>query len=288
MDQERRIVTAPMELRKSGDKTVIAGTAAKFDSLSMPMGFSKFREKIDHGAFEDDMANPNLDCRALINHNPDHIIGRTTAGTLKLHTDKTGLKFEVDPPDTSYGRDLKESIGRGDISQCSFSFRVMPNGDDWSQDDASGNPIRTLRKVSIHHGDVSPVTFPAYPDTEVNMRFLEATFDAAMERLYFEGASEFRDSDKPYGNVDYADPGYQSDGKKRYPIDTKEHVKAALSYIGQTKNAAKYSAGDLAKVKAKIHAAAKKFGIGAGKEEDSYEPEDVERRRRQLQLAESD
>lgn len=70
---------------------------------------------------------------------------------------------------------------------------------------------------------------------------------------------------KPYGDVKYADPGYQKDKKKRYPLDTKEHVQAALSYIGQQKNASQYSSGDLAKVKAAINAAAKKFGIGSGK-----------------------
>jgi HK97 family phage prohead protease len=70
---------------------------------------------------------------------------------------------------------------------------------------------------------------------------------------------------KPYGDVKYADPGYQKDKKKRYPLDTKEHVQAALSYIGQQKNASQYSSGDLAKVKAAINAAAKKFGIGSDK-----------------------
>lgn len=70
---------------------------------------------------------------------------------------------------------------------------------------------------------------------------------------------------KPYGKVTYADPGYQKDKKARYPIDTKEHVQAALSYIGKPSNASQYSSGDLAKVKAKINAAAKKFGIGSDK-----------------------
>lgn len=62
----------------------------------------------------------------------------------------------------------------------------------------------------------------------------------------------------------YADPGYQADGLKRYPLDTPEHVRAALSYIGMPKNAAKYSSGDLARVKAAIYRAAKAHGI------DSY------------------
>jgi HK97 family phage prohead protease len=65
----------------------------------------------------------------------------------------------------------------------------------------------------------------------------------------------------PYGDVAYADPGYQKDGKKRYPIDTADHVRAAWSYINQSDNAALYSPEHLASIKARIRAAAKKFGI---------------------------
>lgn len=76
------------------------------------------------------------------------------------------------------------------------------------------------------------------------------------------------DPKKPYGDVDYADPGYQDDKQHRYPLDTKEHVKAAWSYINMPKNADKYSAGDLAKVKAAIKAAAPKFGIEISEDDD--------------------
>lgn len=67
--------------------------------------------------------------------------------------------------------------------------------------------------------------------------------------------------DKPYGNVKYADPGYQGDGTARYPIDTPEHVRAAWAYINMPKNAAEYSPEDLKRVKARIVAAAKEHGI---------------------------
>lgn len=60
---------------------------------------------------------------------------------------------------------------------------------------------------------------------------------------------------EPYGDVKYADPGFQKDGKKRYPIDTEEHIRAAWSYINQTKNADQYSADQVKKIKAKIEAA---------------------------------
>jgi len=65
--------------------------------------------------------------------------------------------------------------------------------------------------------------------------------------------------------VRYADPGYQADGKKRYPIDTEAHVRAALSYINKGSNASRYSSGNLSKVRSAIYAAAKRFGI------DTYE-----------------
>jgi hypothetical protein len=65
----------------------------------------------------------------------------------------------------------------------------------------------------------------------------------------------------PYGDVAYADPGYQSDKQKRYPIDTADHARAAWSYINKASNASAYSSDDLAKVKAKIRAACAKFGI---------------------------
>ena len=66
---------------------------------------------------------------------------------------------------------------------------------------------------------------------------------------------------KPYGNVAYADPGYQSDKQARYPIDTAEHVKAAWAYINKAHNASMYSADQLAEIKGRIKSAAAKFGI---------------------------
>ena len=63
------------------------------------------------------------------------------------------------------------------------------------------------------------------------------------------------EGDKPYGDVEYADPGYQDDKKKRYPIDTEKHIRAAWSYISKPKNAGKYSADELNRIKDKIIAA---------------------------------
>jgi peptidoglycan hydrolase-like protein with peptidoglycan-binding domain len=69
------------------------------------------------------------------------------------------------------------------------------------------------------------------------------------------------DASQPYGDVSYADPGYQADGKKRYPIDSEEHCKAAWSYINQADNAGKYSPEHLASIKDRIKAAGKEYNI---------------------------
>lgn len=79
--------------------------------------------------------------------------------------------------------------------------------------------------------------------------------------------TEAKDPKKPYGDVKYADPGYQKDGKKRYPIDTKDHVKAAWSYINQAKNASPYTAAQVKAIKGRIKAAAKKLGIDISSDE---------------------
>lgn len=78
-----------------------------------------------------------------------------------------------------------------------------------------------------------------------------------------------KDPEKPYGDVSYADPGYQADGKKRYPIDTADHCQAAWSYINQAGNAEKYSPEELKRIKARIKSAMKKHGMMPADEEKS-------------------
>jgi hypothetical protein len=77
------------------------------------------------------------------------------------------------------------------------------------------------------------------------------------------------DGSKPYGNVTYADPGYQKDGKKRYPLDTKAHAKAAWAFINQADNASAYNSQQLANIKGKIKAALKKFGVTVSDENEA-------------------
>jgi uncharacterized protein DUF6582 len=87
-----------------------------------------------------------------------------------------------------------------------------------------------------------------------------------MSLHYQKGLNILADPSKPYGSVAYADPGYQSDKKSRYPIDSRAHAKAAWSYINQGDNARKYTANQLKRIKGRIKAALSKFGVSVAAE----------------------
>jgi HK97 family phage prohead protease len=72
------------------------------------------------------------------------------------------------------------------------------------------------------------------------------------------------DGKEPYGDVEYADPGYQKEGKKRYPLDTEDHIRAAWSYINMPKNQEPYTADQVSNIKMRIIAAWKKKIDAAG------------------------
>lgn len=165
--EERRTYTVSLRNDAVAGKPVMRGIAAMFNSTSEDLG--GFREQIAPGAFKSALGNS--DVRALFNHDPNKILGRSTSGTLRLSESESGLEFEVDPPDTTYARDLMESMKRGDITQCSFGFTVDSGGDTWKRDE-SGAWMRTIHVVSRLY-DVSPVTYPAYPDTACAMRSLQ-------------------------------------------------------------------------------------------------------------------
>jgi HK97 family phage prohead protease len=167
---ERRAIAA--EFRVEGDeKPKIVGYAAKFNTLSEEMG--GFREKIAPGAFKD--ALRVSDVRALFNHDPNIVLGRNKAGTLELIEDEIGLRYEITPPDTQTAKDILESIKRGDVTQSSFAFTMLPGGIAQWEDKPDGSSIRTIIKVAELF-DVSPVTYPAYPDTESGIRSAEQIF----------------------------------------------------------------------------------------------------------------
>jgi uncharacterized protein len=168
-------VTAELRIEKrDGKASLITGYPAKFNKLSRNLG--GFRERILPGAFTRTLAE-NADVRGLINHNPDLILGRTAAGTMRLKEDTTGLNMEIDAPDTQIARDLMVSIDRGDINQGSFRFRVRT--DNWKNED--GDTVRELQDVDLM--DASVVTFPAYEDTSAQVRSIVGIFGTDGDRV---------------------------------------------------------------------------------------------------------
>ena len=167
MELEKRCIKAELRIAKKGNSPVIRGYAAVFDSLSEDLG--GFQEKIEPGAFKN--AIKNSDARALFNHDRNFVLGRQSAGTLRLKEDKNGLHMEIDPPMTQFAKDLVVSIQRGDIKEQSFGFTVK--SDKWEDlDEKSKMATRTITEVDRLY-DVSPVTFAAYPETSVAVRSLE-------------------------------------------------------------------------------------------------------------------
>lgn len=143
----------------------LVGYAAVFNTPSLDLG--GFREVIKPGAFTRSLADSSQ-VRALYNHNDDQVLGRVGAGTLRLHEDEKGLRYELDLPPTTYARDLAALVERGDVSGCSFAFRVRKDGDRW--ENRADGVIRELLDVEL--SEITITASPAYPDTSVAKRSL--------------------------------------------------------------------------------------------------------------------
>jgi len=170
---ERRFLkceSAPVsvETREDGGSR-IAGYAAVFhragDAGTEYQLYEDVVERIAPTAFNRAISERH-DVRALFNHSSDHILGRSLSGTLRLSVDERGLRYEVDMPDTQIGRDVAESIRRGDLTGSSFAFTPLKQS--WQADRANNRDVRIIEDVMLH--DVGPVTYPAYESTSAGIR----------------------------------------------------------------------------------------------------------------------
>jgi len=156
-----------LEARANGTQ-VLTGYAAVYNRFSLPLreGGSAFREVIRPGAFDRILTRQRgkQDVVALLNHDSNMILGRTSSGTLELSSDDKGLRYTVTPPDTQVGRDTLELVRRRDLRGSSFAFAVNDAGQHWTSDDQGA--VREIREVSML-ADVSVVLTPAYPASSV-------------------------------------------------------------------------------------------------------------------------
>lgn len=163
-----------VEIRNNEEgKRTVSGYAVKWGLRSHKIA-NRFFEVFQRGAFAD--ALKSKDIRALWSHDTSKVLGRMKNGTLRLEEDEVGLRFELDLPNNTLGNDTFESIQRGDIDGVSFGFKAIEQH--WNRRLKEG-PERIISKAELF--EISPVGFPAYPDTSVSVRELE-THEKQAER----------------------------------------------------------------------------------------------------------
>lgn len=174
----RQLITEKLEVREvttdSQIKT-IGGYAVKYNSptLITDRWGDKFLEEISAGAFDKSLQNRTQ--KALWNHDSSKPLGSVTAGTLRFNQDITGLNYDIDLPNTTYGNDAYESVQRGDVDGSSFGFTCI--NDIWSTVQYEGEEIYKRSIVEADLFEVSPCTFPAYESSEMSCRSLETFKD---------------------------------------------------------------------------------------------------------------
>jgi HK97 family phage prohead protease len=181
----RQVESHKIEVREiiegdTGQKKTIGGYAVKYNSPTIitDRWGDSFLEEFAQGAFDESLKT--RDQKSLWNHKSSMPLGSVSAGTLRFNPDTTGLNYEVDLPNTSWGNDAYESIKRGDVDGSSFGFICLDN--QWSEVADPNNPNSMIMKRTVTKAtltEVSPCTFPAYDSSEMSVR----SFDGIKEEL---------------------------------------------------------------------------------------------------------
>ena len=153
------------------DSRRLEGRAIVFDSYSNNLGFY---EKINRSAVTQELIN-NSDIIFTFNHDPNQLLARyrNGGGSLDVELREDGVYFSFDIPNTTLGNDIYELIKRGDISNCSFCFSISDEKDSQKWEKREGKMYREIMKIGGLY-DLSAVTYPAYSNTDINARSIEA------------------------------------------------------------------------------------------------------------------
>lgn len=174
--EKRNLTTNSVEIREDDEgKRTLTGYAIKWEMKSVTMGWRRFREQFKRGAFTESLTNE--DQLALWSHDTSKVLGRTKNGTLRLFEDEIGLRFELDLLDTTLGDDAYKTIKRGDVDGVSFGFQMLKQ--EWDEADPD-NVIRTVTKAKLL--EISPVAFPAYPDSQISARSKDPYEEHVLEK----------------------------------------------------------------------------------------------------------
>jgi len=194
---ERRHTAQPIKCTDDDRTRTISGLGAIYYDGSEGSEYRLWDgayERIMPGAF--DRAVKEDDVRGLFNHDSNMVLGRTSSGTMKLQATSEGLRYDIEPGNTTVSKDVAEHIRRGDVSGSSFAFVVTQ--EEWrteTHDEEVKREIREIQEVTLY--DVGPVTFPAYHST--------TTETHAEARSAYEAYVHVRDTQADAGEPDDAD-----------------------------------------------------------------------------------
>lgn len=169
---ELRIVQ-PETADAAEDSYIVEGYASTYEPYVL---FTRdgvdYIEKIDPTAFDEaDLT----DVVFRINHE-GRVYARSSAGTVELWTDGHGLGQRTNLSKTQAARDIFADIKAGNYPKMSFAFAIAPGGDSYDKE----THTRTIHRIAKVF-DVSPVTFPANPGTELSVA-TRAFFDGVIEK----------------------------------------------------------------------------------------------------------
>jgi HK97 family phage prohead protease len=307
--REERSLASPLELRenKATGEVVVRGYAATFEPYDCYGGpeAGGWVEQLSPRSLDKTLA-AGPDVMLLLNHGGAPL-ARTAhgghPGTMTLTGDRRGLLVEarLDPTDPDV-QALLPKMRRKDLDEMSFSFRVKDQ--DWD----SNYTKRSINELSLQKGDVSVVNYGMNPNTNMSIvdeigAFAALSLDQLAEvrgldakkvdraiinlaqlkpaqsisvRMDGGGGGESRKIGDPRPTtplVPYADPGYRSDGKKRYPIDTEPHARSAWQYINMPENQSGYTEAQVAGIRNRVAGALRKFGVDVAPLDQPYTKE---------------
>jgi HK97 family phage prohead protease len=170
----RQLENLTLEVRAGGtggQSKTIGGYAIKYNSptLIVDRWGDQFLEEFSPGAFESSLESRSQ--KALWNHDISKPLGSVKSGTLRFNPDLSGLNYDVDTPNNTWGNDAYESVQRGDVDGSSFGFRCIK--DVWSEVEYEGQEIYKRSIIQADLLEVSPCTFPAYESSEISVRSFE-------------------------------------------------------------------------------------------------------------------
>ncbi len=182
-----------LEVRRKaaeGESNTIGGYAVKYNTpvLIVDRWGDKYLEEIAAGCFDESLSRckeAGKEIKALWNHDASRPLGSTKTDTLRFNTaDTTGLAYDIDLPNNTWGNDVKESVRRGDVDGSSFGFICQE--DKWSKVEYEGEQIYKRSVVKAELLEVSPCTFPAYDSSEISCRSFEKVKEEAKEEIRLE------------------------------------------------------------------------------------------------------